>query len=177
MKTTTRVFLGMIGACGLIVSLPCIASMIYDLAIGDPNSAGSILIMGVMIMLAIPSLFAIYKSLKTPPPNAAALQSEENTERLVLQMARIRSGRVSATHIAMQTPLTIEQATRTLKNLEQRGLVYSEITIHGGTEFVFPDLLQPTTEFEQFDTELAQENHIFDHAPAPQESHQTTDHS
>src|SRR5690554_1967285 len=171
MKPITRVFLGMFGTGGLLFSLPCIAAMIHDMTIGGDNTSGTLLILVMMTVLAIPSLFAVYKALKSPPPaaDAATLQNEENTERVILQMARIRNGRVSATHIAMQTPLTIDQATRALKSLEQRGLVYSEVTIHGGTEFVFPDLLAATSEFDQFDDKLANQDHILDLDSARQE--------
>ncbi len=173
MKPTTRVFLGMFGAIGLLLSLPC-----FGLAIDQSTTEGTLIFLIMTAAILIPSIFTIYKAFASPKLSAAVVQQQENTERRILQTARAKNGRVSAIHIAANTLLTIEQATYALEQLEKRGLIYSEITNEGGIDFIFPDFLAPgflkaTTDFEEFDKRLAEENHIFDHDSAQQESHKT----
>lgn len=157
MKSSTRIFLLLTSASALLFSLPCIGMTLNEIVSGQPNIVGNLLLLFFFALVSLPAMFALYKAIKTPGP-AAASTLDDRTENLILQMARIRHGRVSATHVAMQTPLTIDQATRALNELEQQGVVYREVTLHGGTEFIFPDLLEPTDRFQEFDKDLARDS-------------------
>ncbi len=138
MQPTIRILLGIFGAGGLLFSLPCVMAMLYNLVTFAPNPGASIIFLCIAMVLAIPSTFAAFKAITAKPPGLE--QSQKGTEQLIFQVARAHNGRVSATHIAMETPLSIEQATSALHELEISGRIYSEVTIHGGTDFIFPEL-------------------------------------
>ncbi len=168
MTPTTRIVLAIFGAGGLLFSLPCMIAMGSYVLNGNVNSGVAIVVFFAMMVLAIPSAFAVYSAMKSPP--LSATQTQEGIERLILQIARIHHGRVSATQVATATPLSIEQVTHALQQLEQNGRIYSVLTINDGTEFIFPDLLPPTTELEQFEEEFAEQNQILDLDFSQQES-------
>lgn len=149
-----------LGISCLIFTLPCSATAIYDLATGAPNASGAFGALMMMTMLSGIAVFAIYRASTSPeisshniPPKTVGhpqtvtrsrttgFEIDEKTEGKILQMANRHNGRLTATHLAMDSPLTIEQATQILSDFERRGIVYSAVTTHGGTEYVFPDLL------------------------------------
>lgn len=123
--------------------------MILGLAT-DPNAVdGNVLAILIMTPFAIAPLLAIYVALKKPTPIPFSIDA--GTERKILQMVKRHNGRLTPTHLAMDSPLSIEQATQALADFEQRGFAYSTVTAHGGTEYVFPDLLGSTDQSNQFD--------------------------
>lgn len=151
----------------LLVTVPATAWIVFSIASTperlSPGFAFVSLLLLTSIMIA--AISAAQKAYNSPKmnspnnthPNANDLEVDEKTESKILQLAKLHNGRLTSTHLAMDSQLTIEQATQILTNFEQRSIVYSEITLHGGTEYVFPDLLKPTdqsADLEHFDNQI-----------------------
>ncbi|MFU8804741.1 MAG: hypothetical protein ACNA8W_13080 [Bradymonadaceae bacterium] len=137
-----RTIKGIIGAFLVLFSMPCVAMMIHDIIVGTDNLAGAIGAGGFFGILATIGFFLIYLATRKPPERP--LQIDERTERMILHVARINEGKLTQAHLAMQSSLTLEQASIVLTEFERRGVAYSVVGHAGGMEYVFPDLALST---------------------------------
>ena len=74
-------------------------------------------------------------------PREKKITSKKDAEKAILRIAHGNSGKVSATLIAMETTLTIEEAEKYLGDLAGRGHASMNVRDNGTIEYVFNDLL------------------------------------
>jgi hypothetical protein len=62
-------------------------------------------------------------------------------EKMILQIAKRKNGRISPAIVALESGLSIEEAEKELESIAARGYASMEIKTNGGLEYVFPDFL------------------------------------
>lgn len=74
-------------------------------------------------------------------PREKRISSYKDAEKAILRIAHDHKGRVSATLVAMETTLTIEEAEKYLSDIAGRGHASLHVRDSGTIEYVFNDLL------------------------------------
>ena len=70
-----------------------------------------------------------------------AAQNARYPEKLILQTARDRKGRVTPALIALDSSLSIEEAEKALRYMASHGYASMEVTENGTVEYIFADFL------------------------------------
>lgn len=76
---------------------------------------------------------------KTRPAPKPHLPSGASAEDLVLDLARIRKGRITATEAAAETPLEFQEAKQELERLVLQGACLAEVSSEGLMVYRFPE--------------------------------------
>lgn len=68
----------------------------------------------------------------------------ETAERVLLQLARQNRGTLTASTVAMETPLTVEEAREMLELMVTRGIADVDVDDHGVVAYRFRELVRDT---------------------------------
>jgi len=120
-------------------SLPCVISLAYEILTGAPNIEGNLIVGTFMVLVLVVAIALGFKARKASR-EANRLVIPEDLERYVLHLAKKGGGEISATMLAMETKLNMDQAAHMLAEFEQRGHAYSVVVGEGSRRYVFPDL-------------------------------------
>lgn len=158
--------MGISGALGMLMSLPCVAAMLVDLVskgLSAPNMTGGVLIgvfAMIVSMISAFLLFMAFKPRKEPPFKMTA-----ELERQVLNVARTQDGQLSLASLVMNSSLDTDQAQIALDNVVRKGLaaatfdddgllIYRFAGLSRGPAHVSPQRNMAQYELDAFDRQL-----------------------
>ncbi len=73
-------------------------------------------------------------------PRLATAEKKESIERVILRTAKKNKGRATASEVALEGDVTIEEAKRDLEKLASKGFAEMRVTKNGTIVYVFPEL-------------------------------------
>ena len=153
--------MGAVGSLFSVVSLPCVAASIFDVLSGSENMSGAI-IMGAFFggILAV-GFGLLYFALR--PEKVDTTDADRERERWVLDAARRANGVLTAPALAVDSTMTVEEATAALETLRERGVATPDVNEMGQMIYIFaafykagPVSASDQIEMDDFDRRLAE---------------------
>ena len=139
---------GCLMQAALIIGAMSIFALIAELGAGGIITLCAIGAGGWLLYKKIRS-DAELRSLERPTGVANfKIRDEADAERAVLMVARAHGGIATVAQIVLESPLSSEQADRTLERLRKRGLAHPELDENGCVHYHFAGLLKQRTSLD-----------------------------
>ena len=137
-----RVALIVGGVVMTMIAFPCVAAGIFDLVAGTDNVQGTLLVTAAFVPVLVVGAFLLLTGIRSSIRSEASAHTsaQEDIERTVLKVAASHQGHLTVSKLAMDSVLSIDQATQILETLESKGVARSTIGSHGDLEYVFTGL-------------------------------------
>mgnify|MGYP001351505245 CR=1 FL=1 len=141
MRIFFQIIAGVIGITAALFSLFCLLAGIvsfFDQSNGI-NIVGQLV--GMVILVILPAIIAFFLLKWAFTAHKYHRRKLNKKERMVLQLAEERGGRLTLTELAMETPLTLEEAKELLDEWANKGYAAIKISEKGTLVYHFYDML------------------------------------
>jgi|SRR5690606_8593059 len=142
MRLSFQIMAGLIGAASIIFSITFLLGAVASL-ITKTSSPTSVvgLIISAIILIITPFIIGFFLMKWAFTAHKVERKKLNKKERMVLQLAETRGGRLTLTELAMETPLTLEEAKDLLDEWALKGYATIKISEKGTLVYHFYDML------------------------------------
>lgn len=141
MRVFFQIIAGVVGALASLFSLFCLLAGMVGL-FDQPNRLTIVgIIVSMVLLVLLPAVVGFFLLKWAFTAHKHHRMKLNKKERMILQLAEERGGRLTLTELAMETPLTLEESKELLDEWANKGYATIKISEKGTLVYQFYDML------------------------------------